>query len=262
MKTITIQGTDMTTSRIGFGTASLHHVFSARRRRDLLAAAVHAGLTHVDTAPYYGDGLAEHDIGSMGSDFRRGITLVTKVGIYAQGNAVNSAMRLWIRRTFRKATGIASAAIHDFAVSVSRASLEASLRRLRTDHVDLLLLHEPTFESVTREPLFEWLADERRRGRIRAWGIAGDRSHIEPFIRKFPELVPVIQTRDSLVAREADFLTALGRKPQITFGYLRRRGECSAGDALRAALARYRDATILYSTRKPDRLASVAKVLD
>jgi aryl-alcohol dehydrogenase-like predicted oxidoreductase len=262
MKTFLIRGTDITTSRIGFGTASLHHVFSARRRRTLLAAAVHAGLTHVDTAPYYGDGLAENDIGSMGGDFRRRITLVTKVGIYAQGDAIGSAMRLWIRRTFRKATGIARTAIHDFAVSVSRASLEASLRRLRTDHVDLLLLHEPTFEAVAREPLCEWLADERRRGRIRAWGIAGDQPHIEPFVQDFPDLVPVIQTRDSLVDRQADFLTALGRRPQITFGYLRRRGDCSASDALRAALARYCDATILYSTRKPDRLAGVAEVLD
>ena len=60
-----LQGTSITTSRLGLGTHSLHRLFAPAARRDLLARALDLGVLHFDTAPSYGDGLAEREIGRI-----------------------------------------------------------------------------------------------------------------------------------------------------------------------------------------------------
>src|SRR5204863_3046471 len=53
-----------------------------------------------------------------------------------------------------------------------RAALEASLRRLRTDHVDLYQLHNPRLEAVDSDECFAILEDLRAEGKIRGYGVA------------------------------------------------------------------------------------------
>ena len=77
-----IDGTDIEVSRLGFGTSSLHHLLSRRDRRSLLLHAESVGITHFDTAPYYGYGLAERELGLALRDRRSRITVTTKVGLY------------------------------------------------------------------------------------------------------------------------------------------------------------------------------------
>ena len=60
-----LQGTSLLTSRLGMGTAALHHLSTERARQSLLAAALYAGITHFDTAPMYGEGLAERSLGQF-----------------------------------------------------------------------------------------------------------------------------------------------------------------------------------------------------
>ena len=58
MRQITIEGTDLKTSKIGFGTASLHHIRSSSKRISILKTALNSGITHFDTARLYGNGIA------------------------------------------------------------------------------------------------------------------------------------------------------------------------------------------------------------
>ena len=63
MQQIAIPNTRLQTSRIGFGTASLHHLYRSRARSALLTAALDSGISHFDTAPMYGEGMAERELG-------------------------------------------------------------------------------------------------------------------------------------------------------------------------------------------------------
>src|SRR5262245_50530975 len=65
MKRVQLPGTEIVMSRLSFGTSRLHHVPSGKHRQSLLAAAFDAGFTHFDTAPLYGFGLAESDLGGF-----------------------------------------------------------------------------------------------------------------------------------------------------------------------------------------------------
>ncbi|HVX06733.1 aldo/keto reductase [Humibacter sp.] len=118
--------------RVGFGTAGI-----ARPRSDAelsaspvseaegmatLATAWDEGLRWFDTAPFYGQGRAERMLGAFLRGRPRGeYLLTTKVG-----------------RIIRD-----GAAIFDFSADGIRRSLDASLRRLGVDRVDVILLHDP-----------------------------------------------------------------------------------------------------------------------
>jgi aryl-alcohol dehydrogenase-like predicted oxidoreductase len=136
---------------------------------------------------------------------------------------------------------------------------------MRVDHVHLLLLHEPDWTSINHDDLLSWLYEARGAGKIGLWGIAGTRHNIEPFLRSKSLLGTVVQTADSLDAREADYLSDYGRPMQITYGYLRRTRDTSAvpkaTDVLRAALSRNSAGTVLVSTRNQARLSEIAKLL-
>ena len=83
MQRIFLPGTDLQTSRLGFGTGSLHHAFRTRERQAILGAALDAGFTHFDTARMYGDGLAERELGRFLKGRRGRATLGTKFGLPA-----------------------------------------------------------------------------------------------------------------------------------------------------------------------------------
>src|SRR5439155_14033547 len=84
--------------------------------------AVDAGITWIDTAPFYGWGRAEAIVGEGLVGLRDSVLLLTKCGTVPQEDG-----------TFAE----------DGSPATVRADLEASLRRLRTDHVDVLQLHDP-----------------------------------------------------------------------------------------------------------------------
>lgn len=103
-----------------------------------LRAGIDAGMTHIDTAEMYGD--AEAIVAEAMADCREEVFLVSKV---VPGNATRRG--------------------------VVRAC-EASLRRLRTDRLDIYLLHWPG-----QHPLEETIAgfeDLRRAGKILSWGLS------------------------------------------------------------------------------------------
>ena len=122
-----LAGTDLTVSALGLGTVKLGRneqvkyptAFTLpddKAVRDLLALARELGINLLDTAPAYGT--SEARLGQL-LERRQDWVLCTKVGEEFE----NGASRF------------------DFSAAHTRASIERSLQRLRTDHLDLVLIH-------------------------------------------------------------------------------------------------------------------------
>ena len=137
-------------SRLGFGVTGPHAGLGQSRRAThmLIREAVGLGMTLFDTGPAYGRGEGERRLGEALRGIRRDrVFLSTKAGIHAGGR-------------------------RDFSAGAVEMSLKASLDRLRTDHVDLLLLHGPSPEDMS-DKLLRRLQAFRERGMIRHIGVCG-----------------------------------------------------------------------------------------
>ncbi len=125
---------------IGFGAAAIGNLYAPVDDRDARAAvedALRRGIRYFDTAPYYGYGLSEERLGcALASASARDVVISTKVGrlivsaetggtLPAEGFAVSGRQ-----------------AVFDYSHDGVLRSFEASLRRLRRDRVDVLLLHD------------------------------------------------------------------------------------------------------------------------
>jgi aryl-alcohol dehydrogenase-like predicted oxidoreductase len=139
-------------SAVGIGCNAFGRRVDLDGVRDILAGARDAGVTLLDTADIYGDvpGRSEEMLGEALAGQREEFVLATKFGHDMRGaNGADHGVR-GSRRYVRRA-------------------VEASLRRLRTDHIDLYQLHAP--DDVT--PIEETLAvltDLVREGKVRYLG--------------------------------------------------------------------------------------------
>ncbi|MBV8621579.1 MAG: aldo/keto reductase [Curvibacter sp.] len=262
MKQIQIPGTDLQVSRLSFGTASLHHLWRQRDRQSLLLKALDAGFTHFDTSPYYGFGLAEQVIGSLPIAWRHRVTLATKVGLYAPAGALATVSDVYARKILGKVLPSLNRAVVDWSVARAQKSLQASLRRLRRERVDLLYLHEPDAELIRTDEWQSWLQTQVNEGRIRHWGLAGEAEGVQALSLRAPSLARVIQVRDSLSRHQADLVLLQGRPLQFTYGYLADPAQSGhrPESTLKQSLARNRTGSVLVSTRRADRIEGLARI--
>ncbi len=161
----------------GFGVGRLHHVFSRQDRENIIRAAMDAGFRHFDLAPAYGDGFNERELGRILGARRSEVQVATKFGIPFRAigelpNPIYLALRI-AGKALRTSFG-AQYHKRDFSPTVLVTSLEDSLRRLRTDDVDLLLIHEPqTFaEFQTLNDTWPELERQVKLGKLRKFGIS------------------------------------------------------------------------------------------
>jgi aryl-alcohol dehydrogenase-like predicted oxidoreductase len=157
MEFTTISGSNLSPSRIGLGTWAIGGTgWGGTDEADAIATiktALDRGITFIDTAPVYGFGRAEEIIGKAlsGSGHRQHVILATKAGIKWN----------WTRTKFSR----------DSSPRRLRAEIEQSLRRLRTEAIDLYQIHWPDpktpFEETART-----LADFKAEGKIRAIGVS------------------------------------------------------------------------------------------
>lgn len=249
--------------RLAFGTASLHHLHDARTRAALLDLAVELGLTHFDTAPLYGFGFAERELAALWRRHPGRITVATKVGLYPPGGSDQSAWQMWARKLGGRIWPALSRFHADFELSRAEASLGDSLRRLGSERVDLLLLHEPTLAALDPEAWLRWLEREQARGRIAHYGMSGPAEALLPLAQRLPGAV--LQVADRPGSPASATVAAAGRVPRILFGYLSaaaRGGAAVDGVRILAdALRRSPQATVLFSSRQPARLRSTVEAL-
>lgn len=267
MQRIILPGTDLPTSRLGFGTASLHHAFRSKERQALLGAALDAGFTHFDTARMYGEGMAERELGQFLGKMRQQVTLATKFGIPAIAAFERIPSLMYAHRALGGIGRRLMPHWGDRRRCLTRESAEASLTRslkaLQTDWVDLLLVHEPQASDVEALlTLAGWLEQQKVSGRVRYLGLAGNARHCITVAHQTGCLFEVLQVEDSLAACEAGAVIEAGRPLQITFGYLR---QATAGQhqpdglaVMKAAMTRNPHGMVLVSSRQPERLRALA----
>ena len=137
----------------------------------LIRSAVERGVTFFDTADCYARGLSERVLARALAGRRDRAVVATKVGSLKTPAAIVRA-----GATVRSLRGLARSAEppKSFEPAYLERALEASLRRLGWDSVDVLLLHSPPFDVIRRGEFADTAARLRERGTIRAFGIACD----------------------------------------------------------------------------------------
>jgi len=263
MHSIVLPGTDISVTRLAFGTASLHHLWSSRARQNLLAAVVDMGIAHFDTSPYYGFGLAERAIGRFLRSGKPSVTVATKFGLYPPMWNSGSTTGVWARKFAGRVFPALSRPVVDWSVERATKSLERSLRLMCVDRVDFLLLHEPQAGLFSTEEILTWLSRTQGQGKIGTWGLAGELDNMRDLVAAGHPLAAVLQVRDSLGKREADLLARYGRPLQFSYGYLGSAGNSlPVREVLRAALKRNVAGSIIVSSRNQQRLAELVSVAE
>ena len=155
--------TGLRVSRIGFGCAGLGNMYTHVSQEEINSCIAMAmdeyGINYFDTAPSYGpEGLSEERLGIALAGRRQNVVLTTKAGRYDHGTVD--------RRDYE----------FDYSPRRIRAEVENSLRRLKTDYIDVYQLHD-IFEAqyldyIVAESLPE-MERLRRDGKIRFIGITG-----------------------------------------------------------------------------------------
>lgn len=262
---VQLPGTKLHVSKFIFGTASLFNVGSSAKRIELLEAAVQAGFTHFDTAPYYGFGWAERDLGEIVNRHPH-VSVTTKVGIYSPSGESASRSSVFFRKVAGRLIPSLSKPTIDFSLGRARTMLEDSLQRLRSTHIEIYMLHEPELHMVATDEWQRWLETEVKRGRIGTYGLAVTKEQLTPFLGAKPTFGQVIQMLDSLDGCEADCLLDNGRPMQITYGYVsaaRSNGNdhTPVENILRQAALRNRSGAIIVSTTKKSRLHQYSGLL-
>src|ERR1700744_1930273 len=153
MEIIEIGSSGITTSRVGLGTWAIGGwvwggTDEAQSIRTI-QSAVDRGVTLIDTAPVYGFGRSEEIVGKALAEgmLRDKVQIATKVGLNWKDGAV-----------FR-----------DSRAARIRKEIEDSLRRLRTNVIDLYQVHWPDLETPIAETA-RTMEDLRREGKIRGIG--------------------------------------------------------------------------------------------
>ncbi|MGN0563735.1 MAG: aldo/keto reductase [Candidatus Heritagella sp.] len=186
-----ILGKDLEVSEIGLGCMGMSHAYGPpadpKEMTELLARAVDMGYTFFDTAEVYGTAEDPHAnetlVGAALKPYRNKIVLATKFGI----------------RFDLDSPRVPKPLIPDSRPEMIRASVEASLRRLGTDHIDLYYQHR-TDPCVPVEEVAGVMADLIREGKITHWGLS---EADEQTIRRAHAVCPVtaVQNRYSMMAR-------------------------------------------------------------
>lgn len=184
-------GSDLTVSAVGLGCMGMSHAYGApadkKEMAELLAQAVDLGYTFFDTAEVYGTPERPHDneelVGAALKPYRDKIVLATKFGIHFDMSSTATNKPL----------------VPDSRPEVIRASVEASLKRLGTDHIDLYYQHRLD-PKIPIEEVAGVMADLIREGKITHWGLS---EATEDTIRRAHAVCPVtaIQNRYSMMAR-------------------------------------------------------------
>lgn len=178
-------------SAVGLGCMGMSHAYGAaadcREMTELLAHAVDLGYTFFDTAEVYGTESEPHHneelLGIALRPFRDKIVLATKFGLSFDTASDRLPYPL----------------IPDSRPEVIRRSVEGSLQRLRTDHIDLYYQHRVD-PVVAPEEVAGVMADLIREGKVLHWGIS---EATEEVIRRAHAVCPLtaVENRYSMMAR-------------------------------------------------------------
>ena len=160
LPTATLGRTGLEVTRLGYGAMEIRDAPRGRpvtgeQAETVLNAVLDAGVTFIDTSNDYGR--SEEFIGRYISQRRSEYYLATKCGCRPGGGP-----HIWTRDNLFR-------------------GLEESLQRLKTDHVDLMQLHNPTVQECEDGELVEGLQEMQRQGKVRHIGISTTVPHLPTY---------------------------------------------------------------------------------
>jgi aryl-alcohol dehydrogenase-like predicted oxidoreductase len=182
MKFRQYKNTDLTVSEVGFGLWTISTgwwgQFTEGEAIALMHKAFDLGITLFDAADTYGNGLSEELIAKAFPTQRDEITIATKVGydFVTHGESRGRGQR---------------EIPQDFSAEAIVRATDNALKRLKTDRIDLLQLHNIRMEQIGDDPLWTALEKLKASGKIRYYGIA-----LGPAIGWLYEGVNCIRQRD------------------------------------------------------------------
>jgi len=185
MRTRPFGNTALQVSEYGLGCARIGGVFQSKASGfvDLLAFAFERGITFFDTADMYSQGESEKLIGKALRGQRDRIVIASKAGYCLPARRqlagklkplLRPVVQLLKIQRSRLPTASRGTLSQNFSPQYLRRAVEGSLRRLRTDHLDLLQLHSPPADVIVRGEWEPALEELKRTGKIRYYGIAVD----------------------------------------------------------------------------------------
>jgi aryl-alcohol dehydrogenase-like predicted oxidoreductase len=218
--------TDLLVSRLGVGMSELGHEHSqdnSIRAKEILNFALDSDINFLDTAACYGNG--EELIGRTISDRRDEFVLSTKAG-HLSGNYSGQA---WTAQTVRD-------------------SIERSLKRMDTDHLDIVHLHSCSIRILEEGDVIRALQDAKQAGKTRYIGYSGDNDAAEWAVES--DLFDSLQTSFNLVDQKAHRTELLAQAKEKGMGIIAKRPIANAvwgTDGTPSAYAReyYRRARIM-----------------
>ncbi|REJ24815.1 MAG: aldo/keto reductase [Caldibacillus debilis] len=147
MKTMKLGKSDLTVSNISLGCMRMYKL-SLKEAEDVVRNALELGITFFDHADIYGEGRSEE--------------------IFAEAVGMNPSVRDKI--FIQTKTGIRKG-YYDFSKEHILQSVDRSLKRLKTDYIDVLLLHRPD-ALVEPEEVAEAFALLKESGKVRWFGVS------------------------------------------------------------------------------------------
>ncbi|GIX00197.1 MAG: putative oxidoreductase YqkF [Pirellulaceae bacterium] len=230
--------TGMTVTQLGYGTMGLRgprtwgvRVVDEAAASRVLNAVLDAGINFLDTAPDYG--IAEERIGRYLSHRRHEFLLATKCGC----TPVQHEDHLEIR--------------HQWTPAVIRANVEESLRRLRTDVIDLLQFHGGRWEDHQHSGALDAALRLREEGKIRHLGISTSLPEVEEHLSA--DVWETVQLPYSALQQEHDSVMRAASDSRL--GVIVRGGVAHGGpdaEIQREALNRLWERMGLDELRPPD----------
>ena len=266
---------------LGFGAMEVRgpRIWGGRELSDvqaqrILNAVLDAGINLIDTAWDYGR--SEEYIGRFISNRRDEYFLATKCGCtWVDRGEYDETPHVWTRENLTK-------------------NIDDSLRRMKTDHVDLLQLHNPSVEQVEQGDLVQVLKDIQASGKTRFIGYSGDHKAALYAIEcgAFDSLQTSVNIADqecvtlTLPKAQAAGMGVIAKRPianvawksgdqkpdnaythtywerlrELDYDFLK--GNDAVATALRFTLSQPGVCTAIVGTTKPERWQSNAKLLD
>ena len=267
-------------SRVGLGTASLHHLHSKKKKHRLLESAFDAGIRYFDTAPLYGHESAEQVLGAFtrGHQSRDSVVIATKIGL-APNSLVSAVPHLLLPYiALRKLTiksRILSSSIweprRDHSPGHVVQRVERSLKKMGLDYLDIVYLHEPKIGDLKdTDALTEASLSLKQRGLIRSFGASVGYKTAQWLQDSAPELAEVLQVE---IPRQPECSAELNNwftnTANATFGHFRVFNEdVSAVQAnervkrvAKRAVELNRLGTVLFSTTKELHIADFVSAI-
>jgi aryl-alcohol dehydrogenase-like predicted oxidoreductase len=272
METRQFGKTDMQVTVLGFGGSELRGSSLANAERLLGTALDTAGINVIDTGECYGD--SEDLIGRAGASRRSDYYLFTKCG-HAVGEELPE--------------------LPDWDPRILEASIDRSLRRLRTDHLDLLQLHSCSLDVLRHGEVIQVLEKAKRMGKTRYIGYSGNNEDARYAIRT--DAFDVLQTTVNIAdQQEIDFTLPMAiernmgiitkrpvangawmydevepsayhyqyweRLKKLQYGFLQKRSEHAFEIALRFTISVPGVSTAIVGTANPDRSIENARFVE